>query len=48
MDTSLYKNCAYQLKAEELMKEMEFLQNYQEKGIQEEDYEEISNKERSV
>lgn len=40
--------CPYQLKAIELVKEMDFLQKYQEKGITKEKDEEISNEQRSM
>lgn len=40
--------CPYQLKATELVKEMDFLQKYQEKGIKKENHEKIFNEQRGV
>lgn len=36
MNTFLFENCDYQLKAKEIIKEIQFLQKYQKLGIMEE------------
>lgn len=48
LDESKILGCPYQLKATELVKEMDFLQKYQEKGIKKENHEEIFNEQRGV
>ena len=42
LEESKISGCPYQLKATELVKEMDFLQKYQEKGIKKESHEENS------
>ena len=48
LEESKISGCPYQLKATELVKEMDFLQKYQEKGIKKESHEEIFNEQRGV
>ncbi len=48
LEESKISGCPYQLKATELVKEMDFLQKYQEKGIKKESHEEILNEQRGV
>lgn len=48
LEESKISGCPYQLKATELVKEMDFLQKYQEKGIKKENHEEIFNEQRGV
>lgn len=48
LEESKISGCPYQLKATELVKEMGFLQKYQEKGIKKESHEEIFNEQRGV
>lgn len=43
-----FSDCPYQIKATELVKEMDFLRKYQEKGALKEQDEEISNDQRGV